>query len=139
MSKKISFKRPETPVSAAADDWVGSADDAAPAPESTSEAKPKAKRAASRKPKARKSKTAERPVTDTAGKTTPTRSGASSNARWIDHMLASVDRQSDFVVKRLSMLAPGDTADDPALARIDARAAAIIERMQALRDKVKGG
>jgi hypothetical protein len=133
MNKKISFKRPDKPVPREADDWVAENTEA-PAKAS----KPCAEAAA----KTRPSRTAAQPPRDVQLHRSPQRSASLSEARWIDHMLASVDRQSDAVLRRAASLPLGDDGfgDDAAtslFAQMDTRAQAVIDRMKALQGKVR--
>jgi hypothetical protein len=134
MNKKISFKRPDKPVPREADDWVA---ENAEAPAKAAASKPGAKAA-----KTRPSMTAGTPPASAPPHRSPQRSASLSEARWLDHMLASVDRQSDAVLRRVASLplgdgGVGDGAANSLLAQMDARAQAVIDRMKALQSKVR--
>lgn len=135
MNKKISFKRPDKPVPREADGWVA---ENAEAPGKAEASKPGAKAAA----KTRPTRTAGTPPQDAQPHRSPQRSASLSEARWLDHMLASVDRQSDAVLRRVASLRLGDDgfgdgAANSLLAQVDARAQAVIDRMKALQGKVR--
>jgi hypothetical protein len=135
MNKKISFKRPDKPVPREADDWVA---ENIEVPAKAAASKPGAKATA----KTRPSRTVGTPPRDVQPHRSPQRSASLSEARWLDHMLASVDRQSDAVLRRVASLplgdgGVGDGAANSLLAQMDARAQAVIDRMKALQSKVR--
>jgi hypothetical protein len=150
MSKKISFKRPDKPISEAADDWVNSAAETASVkadPEKAREAKPKTpvKRI---KSVSKKKPSTPSPKTKSAAEPRPARTQMSarvltSELKWVERMLASVDRQMDFVAQRivqtgLSSL-DGDPPSDPMYQQLIGRTEQLVDRMKQVHHQVRGG